>query len=364
VSDAASIDELSALFLFLADTDLVGYSPRYEQLARSVATDRDVLAWILSAASPNMRRGRIPVLFLAATRDAALADPASELAAVYDGTADIDPLVALHQLLDTHGETIATSMRTRSVQTNEVGRSAAIVPAMVVAAAGHRRIALVEIGPSAGLNLFCDRYRITYVAGGAVAVAAGPPDSPVHLHCDLRGTGIPPVQPVPDIVVRTGVDLAPVDVRDPIQRRWLSACVWPGQPRRSALLTTACNLVAGDPPVLVTANAVDAIAPLVAGLDNDLYPVVVSTWAMAYLSAAERTDLVGRLDAAGRDHALVTMEEPRFTPWLDGDPSGHQAPGDGTPTVLGVRWTTGATVTARQLADVHPHGAWMRWLGD
>lgn len=361
MSKPSATDELSALFVFLADTDFAGYSPVYERLARSVATDHDLLAWILRSASPNVRRGRIPVLFLAATRDAALADPASELAAVYGGTGATDPLHALHRLLDDHGDAVTASMQTRSVQTNEVGRSAAIVPAVVSAAAGHSRVALVELGPSAGLNLACDRYRITYQTNGEVRAVAGPASSPVQLRCELRGDAVAPVGPMPEVVVRTGVDLSPIDVRDPRQRRWLAACVWPGQPQRSALLDAACDLVADNPPVLVTGNAVDALAPLVAGLPDDVYPVVVSTWAMAYLSAGERSDLVARLDATGRDHALVTMEEPRFTPWLGG--GAHRwAPGDGTPTALGVRWVAAGTVTTRLLADVHPHGAWMRWL--
>ena len=72
-------------------------------------------------------------------------------------------------------------MRTRSIQTNEVGRSAALLPALAVVRAGalavgdDRPLALVELGPSAGLNLLLDRYAVTYRRDGAVVATVGDP---------------------------------------------------------------------------------------------------------------------------------------------------------------------------------------------
>ena len=52
--------------------------------------------------------------------------------------------------------------RTRDVQTNEVGRSAALVPALTwLSEQMGAPLALIELGCSAGLNLLADHYRIT-----------------------------------------------------------------------------------------------------------------------------------------------------------------------------------------------------------
>jgi hypothetical protein len=108
---------------------------------------------------------------------------------------------------------------------------------------------------------------------------------------------------------------------------------------------------------------VSDLASLVAGLPDEVLPVVVSTWALAYVNEPGRRQLLEGLDGVGamRDLALVTLEEPRFTPWLV-DPAVPTATGDGTRTVLGLRqWQAGESRN-RSLALCHPHGRWMHWL--
>ena len=92
---------------------------------------------------------------------------------------------------------------------------------------------MIEIGPSAGLNMIWDRYGMRYRRGDAV-VAEIAPDAPLVLDCELRGARMPPLTPTPvhRQSHRAGAAIPSIcptaDDRD-----WLRALVWPDQPAAS-----------------------------------------------------------------------------------------------------------------------------------
>ncbi|WP_019731891.1 DUF2332 family protein, partial [Mycobacterium avium] len=96
----------------------------------------------------------------------------------------------------------------RPPQTNEVGRSAALIGGLLHINESCLPVRLFEIGSSAGLNLRADHYRYRYAGGGS-----GPADSPVCIDDAWRGA-LPPARGV-RIVERHGFDIAPVDVGNP-----------------------------------------------------------------------------------------------------------------------------------------------------
>ena len=365
------LEALAARWVVLADDDFAGYSPVYERIARALADDDASLSLLLDAAPI----GRTPVLALAAVHDIVLSEPGTRLAAIYAGRSTDDPWPSFRELLHSRSAEVLQRMRTRSIQTNEVGRSAALLPALAavraeaLAAGDDRPLALVELGPSAGLNLLLDRYAVTYRRGGAVVATTGDPASPVQLTCEVRGPAPPLLEglPVP-IASRVGLDLNPVDVTDPDARRWLSACLWPGVPDRPERLAAAIELARLDPPRLVVGDAVTDLAPLVADLPDDVVPVVVSTWALAYLGRDGRAAVLAALDGVGatRDLALVSAEEPRITPWVPAPPPEVQAcgdaDGDGTGTLLGLRSWRRGVARDEALALCHPHVRWIAWV--
>ena len=369
MTDPDRIDELSALFAFLADADFAGYSPLYERIARVMAGSPELLVMVDDAAASNSRRGRVPVLFHATLHDLALRRPDSRLGEVFAGAecSDTELATLLTDTLRSEAPAITATMRSRSVQTNEVGRSAAIAAGLASIDTEGRDVALVEVGPSAGLNLFVDHWRIEYVRAEANVATIGPPDSSVAIRCELVGDLDPVVADITNLAMRTGVDPNPIDASNVDESRWLRACVWPDVPDRPQRLSAAIDVVAQDPPQLVRGDAVSDLGPLVAGIDVALLPVVVSTWALAYVSAEGRATIIEALDAIGsrRDLDLLTLEEPRFTPGLD-DPATYvemyDRAGDGTPTVLARHeWRDGERCTT-VLAVCHPHVRWMRWL--
>lgn len=69
--------------------------------------------------------------------------------------------------------------------------------------------------------------------------------SPLMLHRELHG--IRPPSSLPHVVWRGGVDLDPIDPRDPDARPWLETPVWPEEDDRLARLRMAFDLAAADP---------------------------------------------------------------------------------------------------------------------
>ena len=357
-----SIEEL---FRIVADQDFAGYCPIYERIARAMADDPATCTLVLD---DRPRTGRTPVLFFAATHDLILRNPHSDLAGIYLGETG-DPWPEFRSLVHRHHEEIRHLMRTRTTQTNEVGRSAMLHPAIVQAAAAAESIplALIEIGPSAGLNLLFDRYHLRYRSPDGRTIEVGDRRSPVSVDCELRGPcEVPVPSELPPIAARTGIDPAPVDLTNDADRRWLRACVWPGQPERARRLAAAIELVAADPPPLVTGDASTDLDALVAAVPDGIQPVIIATWALAYLRAEDRRTLLARIDELGarRNLSLVTGEDPKATPWVPAVPDAvlAEAHGDGTPTVLGLRRWVDGRCTTRALALCHPHGRWMHWL--
>lgn len=121
MSDSERRRELRNLFLELVESDISGYCPIYERIVLALAEDPDTLHLITEH---RMGTSRSPVLFLGATHDLILRNPSSRLAAIYRGEVDDDPWPLFRELVHTHQSAITECMRTRTTQTNEVGRSA------------------------------------------------------------------------------------------------------------------------------------------------------------------------------------------------------------------------------------------------
>jgi hypothetical protein len=147
--------------------------------------------------------------------------------------------------------------------------------------------------------------------------------------------------------------------------RWLRACVWPGIPERPERLAAAIDIARQDPPVLRRGDAVQDLPALLEQLPTDVFPIVTSTWVLAYLARPDRLQVCDLIDTFGstRDIAFVTGEAPSSAPWVPAL-TGEQLAlrDDGTPTVFGVRtWFNGQCHTSAR-ALCHPHGRWMAWF--
>ena len=230
------------------------------------------------------------MIFLAAIHDELLREPDDELAAYYPTVggrrapdAALGP--ALERFCAAREERLAHTLATRRTQTNETARCAGLLPAFA-AVAGGRPLAQIEIGASAGLNGLWDHYAYDYAG-----TAAGDPDSPLRIACELRGGAMPPLDP-PPVAWRAGIDLSPVDLRDPDDVRWLRACLWPDQRARHERFDAAVEVARVHGPVDIRRG--DALAMLPGVIESapaGALLCVFHTAALAYFTREQIADL-------------------------------------------------------------------------
>ena len=200
----------------------------------------------------------------------------------------------------------------QGVQTNEVQRSWILAPLFLRVAerTGADVLDLVELGPSAGLNLVWDRYAHRYEAG-----SWGPRDANLELRGEER-------RPVPGALLersvavgrRTGIDRSPVDVTTDEGARLLTCFVWADQTERIERLRLAIEAVRRDPPELVRGDLVDALPGVLARRRRDgALTVVFQTAVLGYLAAGRRERVREILRDAGADGplAFVSAGNPR-----------------------------------------------------
>lgn len=347
--------------------------PVYDRICEGVSGDDELLD-LMSHAPPGQRR---PNLLLALVHDLLLSGvehPLSDWYPTVSGRppAHGDPFPPFADLVLAHRDDLIEGLETRSTQTNEVNRSCLWRVALTeLGALGTEHVALVEIGASAGLNLFPDRHHYRYDdAHGSLAL--GPPDAGAALECALIGDHTPMAlreKPLPRIVHRAGIDLDPIDPTDPEATRWLRACLWPEQPERIARFDAALMVAAEDagrrPSQLVTrADAVDGLPTALGGCPEDATVVVINSWVLTYLPRRRRAALAEAMqrEAARRDLIWLCVEAPGVVDWTGPDTWG-ETPDRSLPSLVGTRrWRDGATHTD-VVARCHPHLAWLEWRG-
>jgi hypothetical protein len=249
-------------------------SPLYQGLARVVAGSEELLD--LAALS---RAGQQPAnLLMAATHMVVLGDPELGFARFFPSVAGeraqppAGAAVEYPGFCAAHRAVLAELLRTRLVQTNEPARATAL--RLALHEIGRRTpgpVTFLEVGASAGIQLRFDRWAVR--TGGR---RFGPADAPLTLETEWRGGGAPPdLDALPAIGERLGIDLHPVDARDPVQRRWLAALVWPEHTGRLAQLSAALDVVAADPPELLAGDAIELLPRLDAERLPRTAPLVV-----------------------------------------------------------------------------------------
>jgi len=343
-------ERLATLFRRWSAVEAVAnQSPLYAVLGDVVAGDAKLLALAAEA-----REGQPPPNILFAAVHLLLAGRPGEPLAQYYRTlgggreADAEAGSLFREFCLAHRDDLLPLIRTRLTQTNEVRRSALLLPAFAaIAGEAGKPLALIEIGPSAGLNLNFDRYRYRY---GALEV--GPAVSPVVLGCEPRGPA-PDVQ-IPAVASRCGVDINPLDVCDEDDVAWLRALLWPEHTDRLALLDEAIEVARAHPPKLIPGDVFELLPALVAGAEDESATCLFATFVLNQFSAEMRARLRELLLelSRGRQLWLVLIGSPGFVR------PGSQLAGQEQVWLLRLRDGRGEY---REVAVANPHGRWMEY---
>ena len=341
-------------------------SPLYQRICAIVADSPELLSLVLHA-TPMQRR---PNLFLAACHASLLRDSSHDLARWHASVAEQATIAnpdepalatALQDFCTTRRTELVELITNGATQTNEVGRSALLLPALHVVAqsVGDTALALVEVGASAGLNLRLDRYGFAYTGREVLQ-----PEAALVLQCDTDRSeeALPDDLKVPAIEFRTGLDLNPLDLDKDVDVRWLLALIWPDEIVRFQRMKDAIAAGRSVPVTLHQADAIDGLAALVASVSPNLHPVVLTTWVLAYLEPERRTAFVAEMERLGneRDLSWIAIEHPTYAPellWPQGITG--SAASLGNPLLLH-SWRNGSR-TSQWLATAHGHGHWLNW---
>jgi hypothetical protein len=321
-------------------------SPLYARLLERAADDMEAGGPVWRTVEPYADR---PVNFahhlrlLGATHRLALAGDAPALAAHYpstggDGDADA-AWTAFVALLEERPITLD-----QAVQTNEVGRSAALLGGfLTVAAETALGLRVLEIGASAGLNLRWDRFRYE-----AADWAFGDAASPLRIPCEYEG-GRPPLPQAVWVIERAGCDPDPIDPTTDGGSLTLQSFVWPEQLERLELLRGAIEVARRTPAIVDRASAPDWVEERLARERGGSATIVYHSIMWGYMTDDDRERTKKALHDAG---ARATTSEPLA--WLRMESGARDAD---------VTLTTWPAGDERVIATAGYHGRPVRWEG-
>jgi hypothetical protein len=240
--------------------------------------------------------------------------------------------------LETHAAFLRRFTSEQEVQTNEVQRSWALLPAFLTLA-DSRPLDLLELGPSAGLNLVWDRYAYRYSSGRWGA-------GELELSGDDR---IPPPGElfgrVVEVARRRGIDLNPVDATTEHGARLLQAFVWADQTARLDRLRCAIDTLRADPPELMRGDYVESLPGLLGDRADGAQLIVFQTASTMYLPEGSMHRMRETFEQAARDEPLMFLTTGR-------------GPDDDGFALEVERYPGGRS---ERLAVFDFHGAWLDW---
>ncbi|WP_281975156.1 DUF2332 domain-containing protein [Halobacillus litoralis] len=291
-------NQLKKIFEDFAEIECEGSSLLYKTLALKIAEDEELLNLCSHAQEgqpiPNLLFGSVHYLLLQGKQHHLQAFYPSIVAeTVQEG----DPYPFFQDFCEVYREEIIALLRTKLVQTNEVGRCAYLYPAFChIHQKTEKPLSLIEIGSSAGLQLLWDQYSYSYGTGKNY----GNENSVVHLTSKVREGSMPDFLAAPPLVKdRVGVDLQISDLTDEEEYLWLKALIWPEHKERLHTFDKAVEQLRIAPPKLIEGDGVAMLSDLAGNSSEDEVLCIFHTHVANQMPETVKTELLQKVNRIG-----------------------------------------------------------------
>jgi hypothetical protein len=258
-------------------------------------------------------------------------------------------------------------------QMNEVGRCSGLIPALAPAFADGRELALVDVGTGAGLALHLDHYRYKFVASGGAVSEFGDRAATAIIETTVRGfADVPMPSRLPSIAERIGIDVEPLDVRNPAVRSWLAACI-PQEIGAVTRFNQAVELVLQQPVQAVRGDACEVLPQVLKSIPPHALICLLDTFVAVFFEPDELAVLRALVDRAGAERDLDWISIDPLVPM--GTSASDCVTGADVPreviernrdegvfgVISRVSYRNGER-TRTVLGLAHPGAAWLEWL--
>lgn len=341
-------------------------SPLFSAITRSCAEDRDLLD-LASATRYGQKPGQM-LPFVA--QYLLLKSPEPSLAQFFPALSEApgSPQQAFPAFrefcLDRRLE-VSELLTWRTANTNLVEKASCLLPALqYVRRLSPEPLTLLEICCSAGLNMLVDEYHYDYGSRGQL----GSPKSPVQLQCAVVGSGRPPLDEMPLIADRVGVDLVAVDPTDPKDRLWMEAVLFPEWSAERQRLRAALEIRAQRTLRTIIGDALHVLPSLLDELGGSI--CILQTYCINHWSAESRAALEELLCRVGRNRDIhrIAMEMPDSEPPATARDRLKKIAAAGLPLLrksfpsrIEHTWYSNGSSNTSLLAQGDGFGAWLDW---
>lgn len=298
-----AIDDISLKFRNFAIRECRGSSPLYEFLALNIAEDADMI----ELASSGRKGQPVPNLFLGSVHYLLLQQYDHPLAEFYPSITDQPNLTEnvypiFVDFCRVYSNEIIELLNNKMVQTNEVRRCSYLYPVFShVFQKVKQPLALIEIGTSAGLQLFADKYSYSYGTDKIYGNKA----ADVHLSSEIRGdSSILNSLHQPEVATRIGIDLHINDVRNTEDYLWLKALIWPEHHERRELFEKAASYVSNQTLRLIEGDGVELLKPLVSEIPGEQVICVFHTHVANQMPTGAKNKLLEQIIEIGGRRAI------------------------------------------------------------